>query len=221
MNNVLKHLIKAVSSMLVAIGALWLLVCSQLTLHPVSHRSSPSPRQPAAAAIAVSDVPVEHWCSLPYRLTDPDSPDDQPQPEMEFSIEHGGRSVSGVALVDSGSDEILFPLSFARRLGIDLSRAKRGSSWGVGGKAKEYEAVVTLHLNLCGQEFQYPVRVGFSKGIEDEGIGLLGQEGFLDHFHVVFRKSEGTFAVAPAPNVLKPPSTTANPSAAVLMHVLV
>jgi hypothetical protein len=221
MNNILKPLIKAISSVFVAIGAFWLLSCSQLTTHRVGPSFSPSPQQPAVAAIAVSNAPVEHWCTIPYSPVDSHSPDEPPQPQLELTIEHGGRWVSGVGLVDSGSDNILFPLSFARRLGIHLSRANRSTSWGVGGSAVEYEAVVTLHLNLCGQEFHYPVMVGFSKGAENEGIGLLGQEGFLDHFHVVFRKSEGTFAVAPAPNVLKPPSTTANHSAAVSMRVFV
>lgn len=149
---------------------------------------------------------------------DPNS-NDEPQPEMPFTIERGGRSVSGVALVDSGSDGILFPLSYARTLGIDLSRADRSSSWGVGGKAVEYEADVTLHLTLCGQEFHYPVKAGFSDGVEEEGIALLGQDGFLDHFHVLFRKTEGTFGVAPVPNALNAASTTANHSAAISMRI--
>jgi hypothetical protein len=64
---------------------------------------------------------------------------------------------------------------------------------GVGGSAVMYDATVTLHVTLCGREFHYPVTASFSDGVQE--IGLPGQSGFLDHFHVAFRKAEGVFAV--------------------------
>src|SRR5262249_4905512 len=89
---------------------------------------------------------------LPYRPVDPAAPD-LPRPQMPFTIEYGPRSFSGIALVDSGADNIVFPLSYARVLGIDLSKAPTSVSQGVGGTTREYHADVALHLTLCGQEF--------------------------------------------------------------------
>ena len=64
---------------------------------------------------------------------------------------------------------------------------------GVGGEVVVYDAIVTLHVTLCGREFHYPVTVSFSDGVQE--VSLLGQRGFLDHFHVEFRKAEEIFAV--------------------------
>ena len=35
----------------------------------------------------------------------------------------------------------------------------------------------------------------FTEGLESQGVGLLGQAGFLDHFPVVFHKAEKVFSV--------------------------
>jgi hypothetical protein len=65
-------------------------------------------------------------CELPYRRVDAAAPVADPaRPQMPFTVEYGLGSFSGVALVDSGADAVALPLSYARALGVDLSKAAR------------------------------------------------------------------------------------------------
>jgi hypothetical protein len=163
---------------------------------PETGNSSRSVQQPTVTPVSTPAAHVGEggWCELPYSPVDPAAPvGEQPRPHLPFTIEYGPRSFSGVALVYSRSDAVSFPLSYARALEVDLSQSPRRMSRGLGGLAAEYPATVTLHVTPCGREFHYPVTVSFSEGLE--GIGLLGQNGFLDQFHVEFRKAEGIFAI--------------------------
>jgi hypothetical protein len=180
---------------------------------PASPTNTPAPvaSQPsevaAPAAPALISAGDSQWCELSYRPVDPATPD-QPRPQMPFTIEYGPRAFSGVALVDSGADGLLFPLSYAHALGIDLANASSGLSQGVGGTVATYRTTITLRVSLCGHEFHYAADARFSDGMESEGIGLLGQTGFLDHFQVVFRKAEEKFAIR-LPAATSPPATVA------------
>src|SRR5215472_9879800 len=61
-----------------------------------------------------------------------------------------------------------------------------------------YYANVDLQIKF-GDKRQYVIRhqiyAGFTPGMEQQGIGLLGQFGFFDHFEVLFDRSSSLFCV--------------------------
>src|ERR1041385_9023685 len=72
----------------------------------------------------------------------------------------GSRLVDGC--IDSGSDDTVFPLSLARRLGIDLTGAPRGSASPVGGAVVHYSyAVVRLRMTDGMETWDWQATVGF------------------------------------------------------------
>jgi hypothetical protein len=83
--------------------------------------------------------------------------------------------------VDSASDDTIFPLSLARRLGIDLRGAPQGQAQPVGGIVVPYAyATVTLRLTDGIEICEWSATVGFV----DLPLrwALLGHAGFLDFF---------------------------------------
>lgn len=103
--------------------------------------------------------------------------------------------------VDCGSDDTIFPLSLARKLGIDLAGAPRGESHPVGGAIVPYlYAAVTLRVSDGVETCEWQATVGFV----DLPLrwALLGHAGFLDFFdtdlrgarHEVFLTPSSAFA---------------------------
>jgi hypothetical protein len=83
--------------------------------------------------------------------------------------------------LDSASNDTIFPLSLARKLGIDLDRAPQGTAHPVGGMTVPISyAVVTLRLTDGVETCQWQAIVGFV----DLPLrwALLGHAGFLDFF---------------------------------------
>jgi hypothetical protein len=91
----------------------------------------------------------------------------------------GSRLLDGC--LDSGSDDSVFPLSVARKLGIDLTGAAQGEAHPVGGAKIPYAyAAVTLRLTDGVETCEWRATVGFV----DLPLrwALLGHAGFLDLF---------------------------------------
>lgn len=91
----------------------------------------------------------------------------------------GSRLLDGC--IDSGSDDTIFPMSLARKLGIDLTGACQGQANPVGGKIIPYSyAQVTLKLSDGFESCEWSATVGFV----DLPLrwALLGHAGFLDFF---------------------------------------
>src|SRR5262249_15504213 len=84
---------------------------------------------------------------------------------------------------DSGADHCVFPLSFATALGLNPLAMKKQMTGGVGSSANVtyYD---TLEIYLGGLRFS--TLVGFTQGLEAQGIGLLGQLGFFENYQVLF-----------------------------------
>ena len=88
--------------------------------------------------------------------------------------------------VDCGSDDTIFPLSRARKLGIDLTGAPQGEAHPVGGTIVPYVyAAVTLRLSDGVETCEWKATVGFV----DLPLrwALLGHGGFLDFFDADLR----------------------------------
>jgi len=98
--------------------------------------------------------------------------------------------------LDSASDDTIFPLSLARKLGIDLSGAPQGEAHPVGGMVIPFSyAAVTLRLTDGVETCQWQATVGFL----DLPLrwALLGHAGFLDFFDTELRGSRRHAVITP------------------------
>jgi hypothetical protein len=85
-------------------------------------------------------------------------------------------------LLDSGADDVIFPLSVAKRLGLDLSRAVTGSAVGIGSSRPSsilYLPVILL-LSDGNETCRWRAVVGFTAA--RLRFPLFGIAGGLQHF---------------------------------------
>ena len=97
------------------------------------------------------------------------------------------------SLIDSGADHCIFSLDTAKLLGIKLKPKNKTTISGIGRDAvRGYWD--ELELRIAGKT--YTTRVIFAK-ISDYGFGILGQQGFFDHFDVNLSYQKQTIEIAP------------------------
>ena len=112
-----------------------------------------------------------------------------------------GQSVTCFVCLDTGADHCVFPLTFAAALGLDPLQMKMQMTGGVGSVANAtYYEAITVRIpiaepngNITTIEFQ--ARVGFTAGMDAQGIGLLGQLGFFETFPVTFNHKAKAFSI--------------------------
>jgi hypothetical protein len=91
------------------------------------------------------------------------------------------------ALVDTGSDDTLFPLSVGRRVGATLDP---GQSWAIeeiggGQPLTVILGEVTLELVGNNQTFRWQAKIGFIDFADPlDEVSVLGHAGFIDYFRV-------------------------------------
>jgi hypothetical protein len=103
-----------------------------------------------------------------------------PKPIIKLLLSNGTRELFCHALVDSGAEDCIFPYSFVRELGLDLSAAILEKSAGLGSSGiPTYFTRVNIAFRGIAE---FPVFAGFTTGLERAGFGLLGQSGFFDRF---------------------------------------
>jgi hypothetical protein len=153
------------------------------------------------------------WLPVPYRpisvLPTPAFPNGQDcrRPLLIVTLINGPQFLTVFALADSGADHCIFPLSFAAALGLAPLQMPSQFSAGVGSyNIPTYYSDVVLQIRF-GQQGEHVVEhkiyAGFSEGMEHQGIGLLGQFGFFDHFKVAFDRKASLFFV----EIPDPPAT--------------
>lgn len=114
------------------------------------------------------------------------------RPTLVLTLRNGRNGLKCYALVDSGADHCIFPRSFMQRLGIDLLTAPVDMTSGVGStNVPTHYCNVTLDLGVI--DFQ--VYAGFTAGMDQFGIGLLGQDGFFDKFKITFDNPHGSYTL--------------------------
>ncbi len=101
---------------------------------------------------------------------------------------NAGRRLSCYAIIDSGADHCVFPLSFMKPLALDALIAPVALSAGFG-SANVSTHFADISIDLPGV-IEYPVYAGFTGALDRMGLGLLGQTGFFDRFNVSFKLSE-------------------------------
>jgi len=103
------------------------------------------------------------------------------------------RSTRCIVMPDSGADACLFPLTLAIHLKLDILSLPKGLTGGVGSSANPtYWDTISVDL---GHGIAFSVFTGFTQGMDQMGLGLLGQVGFFDHFRVEFLLTQKTFTI--------------------------
>jgi len=107
------------------------------------------------------------------------------RPVVRVTLANGQQRVACYAIVDSGADNCVFPLPFVQPLGLNPLLASAESTCGVGSYAvPTYFWDIVVHLH--GTSISFPVRAGFTDGLNRIGLGLLGQDGYFNRFGVRF-----------------------------------
>ena len=98
------------------------------------------------------------------------------------------------ALIDSGADNCLFNIDYAKYIGIDLEKCQRQPFQGIADKSSDgYMAEVELSVKHINRKMN--ILVGF---IDSNSVdALLGQEGFFDNHRIKFEKDHNVFEINP------------------------
>lgn len=112
-------------------------------------------------------------------------------PLLRVFIRNGVNMQPVLALVDSGAADCIFSASLGEVLGIDVSS----------GRPHQFHAfdlqetkgfVHTVHLQVPGFSHWVDINAVF---IESEVMAILGQQGFFEHYQVVFERFRRQFEI--------------------------
>jgi len=110
------------------------------------------------------------------------------RPIIAIRLSYKNSSVNIPALIDSGADFNVFPLSIAKDLGLNLNFNKPIVFNGVGEKSQKltgYLAVINLMIFNKGDSISFSTPIVFTDDIPSNGFALLGETGFFDHLNQV------------------------------------
>jgi hypothetical protein len=102
-------------------------------------------------------------------------------PLIPVTLVKNRKSITTIALVDSGATISLFQGSLGESLGINLETGKKKLFQGVGGKIIGYVHPIVLEI----ANFKFPCEVAFSHELTTS-LNMLGRKGFFDKFLVIF-----------------------------------
>ena len=115
------------------------------------------------------------------------------RPVVDVEIFGPAGRINTFALLDSGADNCLFNLEYAKAIGIDLAKCKKGITIGVeGGKKDIYLTEIEIKVKDLGK-IRIPVAFIDSNSVN----GLLGQIGFFDLNRIKFERDHNIFEVNP------------------------
>ena len=121
------------------------------------------------------------------------------RPEVTIDVIGPTRHETIQALVDTGSDETVFPASLARAIGVRLDHASPGSASAVGGHViRLIPGEVVLQLKGDGLTYRWQTIVGFLEVAEPaDEVALLGYAGFLEYFLATFNSEAYQLELTP------------------------
>lgn len=103
------------------------------------------------------------------------------RPIIPISLKSGGKSLRYEALIDSGADFSIFPTEIAKKLGVNLKKARKVYFSSATGDSVE-GAIGEIKIDIGEKAFEtYIVFADLA-----EQTGILGQYGFFDKFIVKF-----------------------------------
>lgn len=131
---------------------------------------------------------------FPYYDRNPSQPGFDLMPDLPILLRSPPHTLSGLALVDSGSTISVLPYALGVQLGFDWNSQKRrirltGSLAQVETRGIAVEAVV-------GQ--LSPIRLVLAWAASDQVPFVLGQFNFFQAFDIAFFRSRGLFEIRPA-----------------------
>src|SRR5260370_15334931 len=106
------------------------------------------------------------------------------RPYLIVRLTHGTKHKDAISLVDSGADLCLFNSDLGKLIGIDVEAGSELAFQGVSG-AKATAYLHRVSLTVRGMS-SISLDVGFTDSMA-VGTGLLGQQGFLNQFHINFQ----------------------------------
>ncbi len=99
---------------------------------------------------------------------------------IALPAENAPRTKRFEAVIDSGATRCIFHAGLARFLGLDIQNGTIEDTLGVAGVSRTY-----LHdISLYAPGGVIKIRAGFSDDLPV--AGLLGMDGFFDHFKITF-----------------------------------
>jgi hypothetical protein len=108
-----------------------------------------------------------------------------PRPVLSVTLIGPAASVPQDALLDTGSDYIIFPERVAGLLGIDLTNAPATGGSGIGSAGVMVRfAEVTLRIADAKEQREWKAWVGFTSA--KSRYPVLGYAGFLQYFTATF-----------------------------------
>lgn len=119
-----------------------------------------------------------------------------PRPILPVKLQSATATWTAGAIVDSGADDCVFPVSFASHLGLDIANNTRTFIFGGAGSKNQTAYFFDLKVTF-GDFVSYKLPIGFSSALESVGIGLLGQNGFFENFAVSFDLANRHFYLEP------------------------
>lgn len=105
------------------------------------------------------------------------------KPLIPVVIRYRDKKEKVFALVDSGADACLFPAGMAERLGIDIRAGARHDFMGIGASSTPF---FFHEVEILLGQYQHKTKVGFSASQKIGAGGILGQQGFFNHFLITF-----------------------------------
>lgn len=108
------------------------------------------------------------------------------RPVVPLGVTGTAGTFSTWALVDTGSDDTLLPLSVGRRVGATLDPGKTWTIEGIGGHSLPVIlGAATLELADHNQILRWPTKIGFIDFADpSDEVNILGHIGFIEYFRV-------------------------------------
>jgi len=121
------------------------------------------------------------------------------RPEVPLRVYGSTGHIDLLALVDTGADSSVFPLSIARDLGIETTRGTGPGATAFGGQRIALSfADVVLELSQDDTDIRWLARVHFADFPDgNETAVIVGHEGFLDYFTATFIGAECVLDLQP------------------------
>lgn len=114
-----------------------------------------------------------------------------------------GRSILFDALVDTGADVSLFPMSAAIRLGLDLTDLPTGVvTAAVGGQCQYRLCDVSLELRRLPEALRWNTSVGFVE--HRMSYAILGTRGLFEFFRLTYDAHEQWLELTPRVDTMNP-----------------
>jgi hypothetical protein len=126
------------------------------------------------------------------------------RPEVPLRVIGSQGEAVYMALVDTGADNTIMPMSIARELKISTRPAKGPDATAFGGQQIRLSyADLMLEINDSVQKFRWPARVHFfdSSAQQPETI-VAGHDGFLNYFRALFDSESLSLTLDPTPETL-------------------